>query len=117
MLHIIQSNIDDRYQGGDPFTEPKVRSVTVVALGTFEEANSSDTRELLRSRACELLGMAPTVEADTIFNAPGKPAIEIGASIGVEIAGHRPHLVRIVDGPMEEESLVVVRLIGTHRWV
>lgn len=117
MLRTVQSNIDDRHRGGDPFSESVLRSVTVFALGSSEAVAEPATLSRIRDRALELLGSEPDAEATARFTGSGAGALETGGPFGVEIAGHEAHLVRAVDGPLEDEDIAAIRLIGNHRWV
>ena len=113
MLRTIQSNIDDRYAEGSPFDQPFLRSVTVFAVGDAQETRSSDTRQMLRARALDLLGVDLVAEGEADFDG----AISIGAPFEVHIANQERHLVRIVDGPLAQEVVRAIRVVGSRSWV
>lgn len=116
MLRTIQSNIEDQHFGADPFTEPALRSVTVFALGSPGRVTEPATLQRVRERAIELLGGEPEAEAVASFTGSGTEAISPGEPFGAIIAGHEAHQVRVIDGPLEDEAIAVVRVIGHHRW-
>lgn len=114
MLHTIQSNIVDRYRGGENhLTTPATRSVTVFAIGAPGEIAAPSTLERLRERANELLPGTPDVEASVVFDVGD---VAVGEPFGVEIAQREPHRVRVVDGPLEDEAVLAFRVLGTHAW-
>ncbi|CAG7606334.1 hypothetical protein LEUCIP111803_00915 [Leucobacter soli] len=113
MLHTVHSNVLDSYTGADIFTAPVARSVTVFAIGAPETIAEAATLERLRARAVELLGADAEAEATRTFAAN---AIGTGEPFGVEIDGRDPHRVRVVDGPLEGEAVLALRLLGTRSW-
>ena len=112
MLRTIQSNIDDRYPEGSPFSEPFLRSVTVFAVGDPVAVRDSDTMRRLRERALELLGVDTLAESDIDFGG----TVLVGTPFGVPISGFESHLVRAVDGPLAEEIVRAVRVVGARSW-
>lgn len=116
MLRTIQSNIDDRYDGGSPFADPFVRSVTVFAVGSPDAVGTLEVRERLRARAIDLLNATVTAEAEAYF-VGGSDGLSVGEPFGVHLNDDaEPHRVRVVDGPLDHEAIVAVRLLGCRTW-
>jgi hypothetical protein len=116
MLRTIQSNIDDRYDGQSPFADSFVRSVTVFAVGSPDAVGAAEVRERLRARAIYLLNTTVTAEAEAHF-AGGSDGLSVGEPFGVGLDdGAEPHRVRVVDGPLEDEAIVAVRVLGWRTW-
>jgi hypothetical protein len=116
MLRTIRSNIDDRYDGQSPFADSFVRSVTVFAVGSRDALGAAEVRERLRARAIHLLNTTVTAEAEAHF-AGGSDGLSVGEPFGVGLNdGAEPHRVRVVDGPLEDEETVAVRVLGLPTW-
>ncbi|MEU0497017.1 hypothetical protein [Mycobacterium sp. NPDC006124] len=116
MLRTIQSNIDDRYDGPSPFADPFLRSVTVFAVGSPDAVGAAEVRERLRDRAIQLLNAEVTEEAEAHF-VGGSDGLSVGEPFGVGLSdGAKPHRVRVVDGPLDDEAIVAVRVLGRQTW-
>lgn len=115
MLRTIQSNIDDRYEGS-PFADSFTRSVTVFAVGSPDAVSAADVRERLRGRAIQLLNTEVTAEAEAHFEG-GSDGLSVGEPFGVRVNdGAEPHRVRVIDGPLDDEAIVAVRVLGRQTW-
>lgn len=116
MLRTIQSNIDDRYDGPSPFADSFLRSVTVFAVGSPGAVRAAEVRDRLRARALHLLNAKVTAEDEAHF-AGGSEGLSVGEPFGVHLNdGVEPHRVRVVDGPLADEEIVAVRVLGWRTW-
>lgn len=116
MLRTIQSNIDDRYDGPSPFADSFLRSVTVFAVGSPDAVGAAEVRERLRDRAIQLLSAEVTAEAEAHF-AGGSDGLSVGEPFGVPLTdAAEPHRVRVIDGPLDDEAIVAVRVLGRQTW-
>lgn len=116
MLRTIQSNIDDRYAGREPFADSFVRSVTVFAVGSPDTVGAADLRDRLRAKAVHLLNAEVTAEAEAQF-AGGGDGLAVGEPFGVSLNDRaEPHRVRVIDGPLEDEAIIAVRVVGRRTW-
>jgi hypothetical protein len=115
VLRTVQSNIDDRYAGRNPFDDSFVRSVTVFAVGSPDAVGAAEVRERLRARAVHLLNAEVTAEAEAHF-AGGWDGLSVGEPFGVSLNHGEPHRVRVIDGPLEDEAIIAVRVLGRRTW-
>lgn len=116
MLRAIHSNIADRYDAPSPFDASFVRSVTVFAVGSPNVFGDAALRERLRDRAVQLLNAEVTAEAEARFTG-GSSGLSVGEPFGVGLSnGAEAHRVRIVDGPLDNEAIVAVRVLGRQTW-
>jgi hypothetical protein len=116
VLRTVQSNVDDRYAGRNPFADSFVRSVTVFAVGSPDAVGATEVRERLRARAVRLLDAEVTAEAEAYF-AGGLGGLSVGEPFGVSLSGGaEPHRVRVIDGPLDDEAIAAVRVLGSRTW-